>query len=162
MLDRIMITALALGLGACASTPGEEQVARQFWDAMAAGDMERAKTYAKPGTMDGVTASEGPKVERIDLQGVKTDGGSTVVPTRIVGTKDGKREELSFDTVLERDNGVWKVDFDKTLESMLGFSLKGTMEAMGKAMGEALEGVGKAVGEGLGGGEKPAGGAGAK
>lgn len=106
-------------------------------------------------------ATEGPTVERIDLQGVKTDGGSTVVPTHIVGTKDGKREKLSFNTVLEQDNGAWKVDFDKTMESMLGFSMKDTMETMGKAMGEALKGVGKAIGEGLG-GEKPAGGAGAK
>jgi hypothetical protein len=152
---RIFPIVLALLAASCANTMSQEDVAREFWNAMAAKDIAKAKTFAKPGTMEGVSANEGPGVETIEFKPVKMESGQALVPTVLTGIKDGQRQILSFDTVLEEDAGAWKVDFDKTTTSMLGFSMQEMMESMGKAMGEAMKGMGEAVGKGLGDAAQP-------
>jgi hypothetical protein len=151
LFTRIYPIVLSLLVVGCTNTMSQEDVAREFWNAMAAKDIAKAKTFAKPGTMEGVSANEGPGVETIDLKPAKMEGGQALVPTVITGLKDGQRQTLSFNTVLEEEAGTWKVDFDKTMTSMLGFSMQDMMEGMGKAMGEAMKGMGEAIGKGLGG-----------
>ena len=151
-LDTAIVVSLCLILGACASSNlSQQEVARDFWTAMAVKDFAKAKTYAKKGTMDGITSKNDSRLDKIDLKPVIEKNGLTVVPTTITANESGQDKAVSFNTVLERENGEWKVDFEKTTTSMMGFSMQEMMEGMGKTMGEAMKGVGEAVGNGLGG-----------
>jgi hypothetical protein len=150
------VAALCILLSACANNqPSQQEVALDFWSAMAAKDLAKAKTYAKPGTMDGVTANIDSNVDKIDIKPAVEKNGVTVVPTTVIATENGEQKSRAFDTVLEQEGGEWKVNFEKTTTSMMGFSMQQMMEGMGKAMGEAMKGVGEAVGKGLSGGQKP-------
>ncbi len=143
---------LCLILAGCAGPQlSQQEVARDFWSAMAAKDLEKAKTYAKKGTMDGVTPNDDSSMDKIGLKAATKKNGVTVIPTTVTATENGHEKSISFDTVLDQENGEWKVDFEKTTTSMLGFSMQDMMEGMGKSMGEAMKGVGEAIGKGLGG-----------
>lgn len=151
-LNKATIYCLILILNACAGPQlSQQEVARDFWSAMVSKDLDKAKTYAKSGTMDGVTPNNDSAMDKIDLKPATVKNGLTVVPTTVTATENGHEKTLSFDTVMDQENGEWKVDFEKTTTSMMGFSMQEMMEGMGKAMGEALKSVGEAVGKGLGG-----------
>jgi hypothetical protein len=150
------IIGLCLLLSACGEKHlSEQEVALDFWSAMAAKDLAKAKTYAKSGTMDDVTANNDSNVDKIDIKPALEKNGVTVVPTTVIATENGEQKTRAFDTVLEQEGGEWKVNFETTTTSMMGFSMQQMMEGMGKAMGEAMKGVGEAVGKGLSGVQKP-------
>ena len=155
MVNRIKffsVAALCILLSACASNqPSQQEVARDFWTAMAIKDLAKAKTYAKSGTMDGVTSNNDSTVEKIDIKPAMEKNGVTVVPTTVTATENGEQKTRTFDTIMDKENGEWKVDFEKTSVSMLGFSMSEMIQGVGKAMGEVMKGVGEAVGKGLGG-----------
>lgn len=149
------VIGLCIVLTACGGKHlSEQEVARDFWSAMAAKDLAKAKTFAKTGTMEGVSPNEGSAMDKIDLKPSKVENGLTVVPTTVTATENGEQKTTSFNTVLEQEDGEWKVDFEKTMTAMMGFSMQDMMEGMGKTMGDAMKGVGEAIGKGLG-GEQP-------
>ena len=131
----------------------QQEVARDFWTAMETKDLAKAKTYAKKGTMDSVSPNNDAKIDKVEIKPSKVENGLTVVPTTVTATENGEQKTTSFNTVLEQEDGEWKVDFEKTTTSIMGFSMQDMMEGMGKAMGEAMKGVGEAVGKGLSGGK---------
>lgn len=155
-LDKAIVFSLILFVGACAGDlhPSQQEVARDFWTAMEAKDLAKAKTYAKKGTMDNVSPNNDAKMDKVEIRPSKVENGLTVVPTTVTSTQNGEQKTTSFNTVLEQEDGEWKIDFEKTSTSIMGFSMQDMMEGMGKAMGDAMKGVGEAVGKGLGGGEK--------
>jgi hypothetical protein len=130
--------ALSLALAACAGSGAQQDIARQFWDAMKAQDITSAQSFAKTGSMSGVSANKSAVVETINLQDATTEGSKAVVPTQLIGSRDGKREQLSFNTVLEQEDGSWKVNFDETMSSMMGLPAQGTM---GKPIGRGMGGT---------------------
>lgn len=140
---------LLIVAGCAGNTMKQQEVAREFWSAMSAKDIAKAKTFAVAGTMEGVSASDDSGIDEVNLKPSRIENGQALVPTVLTGMKDGKRQTLSFNTVLVQAGDSWKVDFDKTTNSMLGFSMQEVMEGMGKAMGEAMQGVGAAVGKSL-------------
>ena len=144
------IVGLCVLLSACGGKHlSEQEVARDFWTAMAIKDLAKAKTYAKSGTMDGVTSNNDSTVEKIDIKPAMEKNGVTVVPTTVTATENGEQKTRTFDTIMDKENGEWKVDFEKTSVSMLGFSMSEMIQCVGKAMGEVMNGVGEAVGKGL-------------
>jgi hypothetical protein len=123
--------AISLALAACGGSAAQQDIARQFWDAMKAKDIATAQSFAKTGSMTGVTANRTAMVESIELQEPTVDGSKAIVPTQLIGTRDGKREQLGFSTILEQEDGSWKVNFDETMNSMMGLYSPGTMGKAG-------------------------------
>ncbi len=130
--------AIALVVTGCASSGAQQDVAQQFWDAMKSQDIKTAQSFAKTGTMNGVTVNKNAAVETISLQEARLENNKALVPTQLVGSRDGKREQVSFTTVLEQEDGTWKVNFDETMSSMLGLASPGVMGTTGKAQGEGM------------------------
>ncbi len=109
LLKFFSVAALCILLSACAiNQPSQQEVALDFWTAMAAKDLAKAKTYAKSGTMDGVTSNNDSNVEKIDIKPVMEKNGVTVVPTTVTATENGEQKTHAFDTVLEQEDGAWK------------------------------------------------------
>ncbi|MGR8933360.1 MAG: hypothetical protein ACU837_03090 [Gammaproteobacteria bacterium] len=123
-LKTIILIALLPFLAACANTMAQprivapQDVAREFWTAMVSKNIAKAKTFAKADTRDEVGANDETAIEKINLQPSKKKDGRIIVPTLMLGIKDGRRQTLSFDTVLIQEIGEWKVDFVKTSASM--------------------------------------------
>lgn len=149
IMNTIGAISLLLLVTACAAKKSQQEIASDFWAAMMANDIAKAKSYAKSDSMNNVTPKDNAQVEKVEIRGMREENGLTYVPTTITGTENGKPQRISFDTVLAKEDGDWKVDFNKTSSSMLGFSIDEVMEGMGKAMGEAMKGVGEAVDKGL-------------
>ena len=149
LIKTIGAISLFLFVSACATKRSQQEVASDFWAAMMANDIAKARSFAKTGTMNNVTPKDNTNVEKVEIRHAREENGLTYVPTTIIGKENGKPQNLSFDTVLDKEDGEWKVDFDKTTTSILGFSMENVMEGMGKAMGKAMQGMGDAVGKGL-------------
>ncbi len=120
-------------------------IAEQFWDAVQANDVEKARSLAVAGTMDNVRLDEtddGPGKKEFGDAEIADDTAS--VPTHFTGID----YDLNFATVLEREGGQWRVDYNATVNSMIAASLKLMGEAISDAMKEGTEEVGKALSEG--------------
>lgn len=123
-IRKISFAVLSLFVAACANTMAQQgantpqEVAREFWSAMVSKDIAKAKAFTKSSTRDIVGAGGGPEIEKINLQPSKKEHGQMLVPTVMSGTREGSEHTLSFDTVLVEEIGEWKVDFEKTAESM--------------------------------------------
>lgn len=130
-LRKITFAVLSLFVAACANTMAQQgvntpqEVAREFWSAMVSKDITKAKTFTKASTRDIVDAGEGPEIEKINLQPSKKEHGQVLVPTVMSNIKDGQEQTLSFNTVLVQEIGEWKIDFEKTAESMRAAVSKG-------------------------------------
>lgn len=154
-LSAMFLSSVLLLLTACAGQQklSQQEVALDFWSAMAAKDLDKAKSFSAKGSMEGVTPNNEDSIEKINIKQATVKNGLNVVPTTVTATEKGEEKTHSFDTVMVEEDGQWKVDFEKTMTSMMGFSMQEMMEGMGKAMGEAMKGVGEAVGKGLSGGQ---------
>ena len=137
-----------------------ESVAKAFWQAVRKSDLEKAQSFAMLGHLKDMTF-KGEMMKSLSLSKPEIIGNTAVVPTELVMAKDGGKEDTHiFNTMLALIDGQWKVDYNKTMVSLIGFDpnelmqgmkegLEGMGEAMGEAMKEGLEGMGEAMKEGF-------------
>ena len=161
MLRTTLTALLCLLLAACGSSSNSpESVADAFWQAVRKSDLEKAQSFAMPGHLKDMTF-KGEMMKSLSLSKPEIIGNTAVVPTELVTAKDGGKEDTHiFNTMLALIDGQWKVDYNKTMVSLIGFDpnelmqgmkegLEGMGEAMGEAMKEGLEGMGEAMKEGF-------------
>ncbi len=122
-------------------------IAKRFWDAINADDIQTARSYATKKSGDGLslkergTASSG----KVSFGNVKIEDNRTAIET-IIQASEGETElEFPIETILVKEDGQWKVDFDQTLMSMLG----GAMGEMIEGLKKGFEEMGKSIAEGL-------------
>ena len=157
MLRTTLTALLCLLLAACGSSSNSpESVADAFWQAVRKSDLEKAQSFAMPGHLKDMTF-KGEMMKSLSLSKPEIIGNTAVVPTELVMAKDGGKEDTHiFNTMLALIDGQWKVDYNKTMVSLIGFDpnelmqgMKEGLEGMGEAMKEGLEGMGEAMKEGL-------------
>ena len=93
--------------------------AEAFWDASQKGDVERARGLVLP---SGSTEIEepgegGPGIGDFALGDAEVDGDEAKVPTTLYGLGENDME-ISFATVLAKEDGEWLVDLDRTTSEM--------------------------------------------
>lgn len=126
-----------LSTGGCGAAGGPESVASSFWDAIMAGDKEAAKKYATKNSMADLEIEPAQPGEKRDIElgkAVESDIQATVPTTLITQTGD-QETRVPLNTILIKEDGAWKVDWNQTLASMLG----GMMGEMVKGMSEAMK-----------------------
>lgn len=137
-------------VGADRDDPGPKGVVLGFLAASDAGD--------EPAALDLLTANskEGLSFNPESFPGgtatfgeVMEEAGEFIVPVTM--SAEGEAQEMPF--VVREEDGVLRLDLDRSMERMLGFSPQSLMEEMGGAlaegMGKVMEGVGEALAEGL-------------
>lgn len=123
-------------------------VAKGFWDAINADDINTARSYATKKSGDCLelkkrdTASRG----KVTFGDVKNEDNRTIIETTIQASEGETNLEFPMKTVLVKEDGQWKVDFDQTLMSIFGGAvgemiegLKKGFEEMGKSMADGLQ-----------------------
>lgn len=106
-------------LGGCQTALSPEQVSTAFWEAMAQGDLEAAKKHATQESQSLVTKQQNLEGASLKTGEVIVDGPHAKVATIITLTKPENSKVLTFDTVLLKENGLWKVDYQQTLDNLL-------------------------------------------
>jgi hypothetical protein len=131
-------------LNGCQSGPPPEKVTQAFWEAMAQGDPEIARTYTTQVSQYLVTKQ--PELEQASLRtgAAKVDGDSAKVATFLT-LKRPDNKKIAFDTVLVEEDYQWKVDYLQTMNNYLHLpfgqifkSLQGIGEAINRDLQQHL------------------------
>lgn len=152
----IFLTAL-LFLVSCTYSDNPQNAAERFWKAVSENKMEKAEIFSANGTMENTSLINNADVKVIEITGKHSlEKENAYVPTKVQIIKDGQTRKYEFNTVVVKENGEWKVDFNRTQIEMIGYSIKQFEESlknvgrdMGKAIGEAMKEMGKAMGEAM-------------
>jgi hypothetical protein len=134
-----------LAAGGCGAAGGPESVAENFWAAIMAGDKEEARKYAAKDSVAELELEPKQPGEERDIEfGKAVESNNQVsIPTTMITTTNGQEQRVPLNTVLVKQDGDWKVDWNQTMASMLG----GMMGEMMKGMSEAMEGMAEEMGK---------------
>ena len=129
-------------LSGCQTVATPEQVTLEFWEAMAQGNLESARKHATQETQHLVTKQQNLEGASLKTGEVVIDGPNATVSTIMTLKKPESNKPLSFNTVLLKQNDLWKVDYQQTLNnlSVLPFGeLFKSLRAIGDVINKELE-----------------------
>jgi hypothetical protein len=110
---------LLLILGGCSTATTPEEVAWQFWDAVARQDENSARRYTTEASRVKIDLSQGRWQDAVVTFGeVRIKGDDAGIETRIVLSEQKEAPPIELQTVLRRENSQWKVDYEKTMQSL--------------------------------------------
>lgn len=152
MLNRTVFI-MIIFMVSCTQIDSPPDVTEKFWNAMENKDTEEARKYALPGELDSYSTEDMPNVELVAVSDeAEIQNDKARVGTEIKMNTDENVRIYKFDTVLAELDNKWKVDYDRTVNSMMmssvkqfGDELKQMGREMGKALGEAMKEMGEAM-----------------
>ncbi|MDO9141149.1 MAG: hypothetical protein Q7U38_12575 [Methylobacter sp.] len=124
-------------LGGCQSLSTPEQVTLAFWQAMTEGDTGTAKKYATPETQHLVIQQQHLEGAALQTGVILIDGVNATVATVMTLKASENKKVLSFETVLLKENDLWKVDYQRTLNNFLNLPFGDVFKSL-HAIGETL------------------------
>lgn len=130
-------------------------VAKGFWDAMNAKDIQAVKSYVTKESADKLQIKDKDDTAncKVTFGNIKIEDDKTIIDTTM-HTYDGTTElQVQMQTILTKEEGQWKVDADQTMMSMFGGAMGEMMKGLGKALEEGFkngfEEMGKSMAEGM-------------
>ena len=130
-------------------------VAKGFWDAMNAKDVQAARSFVTKESADKLHIKEEDTTAscKVDFGNIKIEDNKTTIETTMQ-TNDGTTEfQVQMQTILVKEEGQWKVDAEQTMMSMFGGAMGEMMKGLGKALEEGFkkgfEDMGKSMAEGM-------------
>jgi len=130
-------------------------VAKGFWDAMNAKDIQVIRLYVTKESADKLQIKEKdtPGNCEVTFGNIKIEDDKTIIDTTMQ-TNEGTTEfQVQMQTILVKEDGQWKVDADQTMMSMFGGAMGEMMNGLGKALEEGFkkgfEEMGKSMAEGM-------------
>jgi len=130
-------------------------VAKGFWDAMNAKDIQVIRLYVTKESADKLQIKEKdtPGYCEATFGNIKIEDDKTIIDTTMQ-TNEGTTEfQVQMQTILVKEDGQWKVDADQTMMSMLGGAMGEMMNGLGKTLAEGFkkgfEEMGKSMAEGM-------------
>lgn len=131
------LLSLLLLLSGCQAALTPEQVTTEFWEAMAEGHLDSAKKYATQETQHLVTKQQNLEDATVKTGAILIDGSNATVTTVMTLEKPESNKDLSFDTVLLKENDLWKVDYQRTLNNLSNLPFGDIFKSL-QAIGETL------------------------
>jgi len=133
IIQPLLVSMLLLSLSGCFGTSPED-VARQYWDAVLAGDEQQAKalsvdpeeagleTFIQPGSGSSVTFGE-----------TIIDGENAEVPTVLTWVDENNTVSYQLSTALVKQDKDWQVDAYATRRSLINSVYNSTLTDLQKA-----------------------------
>jgi len=143
-------TCLALfGIIGCSGAGKPDNVAQKFWSA---DNIDAAKTYCTDLSQKAIEGAKEamPKVEDLKVEPATITGDTAVCPTSF----KFQGHEASFQTHLMKENGAWKVDYEKTMGDFASSAMKQGQDALKGAGDQAIQGAQDALKNATGGDKK--------
>ncbi len=129
-------------LSGCQSALSPTQTATAFWNAMKEGDLESVREYTTQESQYLVTKQQHLEGVSFKTEEALIDGHNAKVATVITQKNKLNSNVLSFDTVLSKENNLWKVDYRQTINSLsfLPFGeVFNSLRAIGDVINKKLE-----------------------
>lgn len=129
-------------LSGCQAALTPEQVTTAFWVAMAESNLGSAREYATQGTQHLVTKQQNLEEATVKTGTILIDGSNATVATVMTLKKTQDNKALSFDTVLLKENDLWKVDYQRTLNNLSNLpfgDIFKSLQAIGETINKELE-----------------------
>jgi len=130
-------------------------VAKGFWDAMNAKDIQAVRLYVTKESADKLQIKDKDVTAncKVTFGNIKIEDDKTIIDTTMQ-TNEGTTEfQVQMQTILVKEDGQWKVDADQTMMSMLGGAMGEMMNGLGKTLAEGFkkgfEEMGKSMAEGM-------------
>lgn len=117
---------ILLFFSGCQSGKSPEEVTTAFWQALAQGQIEKARIHVTDGSKHLVNLQDIEKNSTIDIGEAIVEDSNASAPTTI--TRHNKR--VTFDTVLLLEQDVWKVDFLQTQMNISMLPLDGVFKSL--------------------------------
>ncbi len=98
------------------------EVARSFWEATQAGDMDLAQTFATGSESVSLNTPEGGDagITNVQIGEATIEGERASVPTTLTNTMASEQpSDLAISTLLVQVDGDWKVDLDQTMNEVM-------------------------------------------
>lgn len=145
----ISLSGALLLLSGCASDEQQAQNnARKMWQAMAQGEISKAREYVTLATRDGLSSERtGHDTEFAFGDATRDERGRMLVPTTMSETRDGKIEAIPFTTIMLKEDGEWRVDMHATTGSLVGGAMGEAFRALGKGLQSFGNELGKTIDE---------------
>ena len=130
-------------------------VAKGFWDAMNAKDLQAVKSYVTKESADKlqVKDTEAPSNCKVSFGNIKIEDDKTIIDTNMQANDGTTEFNVQMQTILVKEEGHWKVDADQTMMSMFGGAMGEMMKGLGQALEEGFkkgfEEMGKSMAEGM-------------
>lgn len=124
-------------LGGCQVVLSPEQVTTAFWEAMAAGNLDSARKYATEETQHLVTKQQNLENALVKTGVILIDDSKATVATVMTLKNPENNKDLSFDTVLLKENDRWKVDYQRTLNNLSNLPFGDVFKSL-RAIGETI------------------------
>lgn len=130
-------------------------VAKGFWDAMNAKDIQAVRLYVTKESADKLQIKDKDVTAncKVTFGNIKIEDNKITIDTTMQ-TYDGTTEfEVQMQTILVKEHGQWKVDADQTMMSMVGGAMGEMMKGLGKTLEEGFKKgfkeMGKSMAEGM-------------
>ncbi len=144
---------LLVWLGGCGYLPGGSgpgEIAAEFWDAMRAGELDRARALSSRTSDDLLGRWQGRfSIEEIDLGETFQNERSAIVETSLVTMRGEFELRASFQTHLVREEREWRVDVDRTRQEFAKAAIASAAARVRGAIAEGMVELGEALEEGL-------------
>lgn len=154
---RRLLVSLVFLVGCGLVSPSPESVAEDFWQAIASGDTEQAKSLATKGSLRRIERM----ADRMELEDVELGEAIVKEDTAEIETSfEGETEPVVFTTYLVKTEDGWRVDPRLSRQAMnaalveasvadLRDAFRAGAGALGEAMEEGLEEASEAMREAL-------------
>lgn len=134
-------------LSGCAQKMTPEEVAHGFWQAVVDNDLDRARELATPATQKNVDVLDNKEqmLKRVEVGTSTIAGSKATVPTTLIGDDKGKETRIELTTYLAQEKEEWKVEADRTVNTLLNASLEnmlqnltGDLSELGGALNQSI------------------------
>ena len=126
---------LFLLLNACSEANTPAEVTRLFWDALIINDIEKAQHYTTQQSKQQIKIDPDLNIKNAALKigEIRINDQQATVQTLFVYQKPeakNQKPDLNINTYLIKDNGIWKVDFQKTTRLLPGKAFRDLMQSL--------------------------------
>lgn len=131
-------------LSGCYADKSPLEIAQYFWDAMTTQDVEKASSCTTVETRNLINTSIGQfRGASVTLGKVLIDGETTTIETTLHTCKSGTETTLPLFTILKKEDGLWRVDYLQTKNTIrVDSSLSGItrdLEELGKKLSDRVD-----------------------
>ena len=149
MRTLLVTVAAVLLLGGCGlGSSSPEKVARNFWRAVADGEMDEAKKLATPASLRRIERmSSRREFEDVEVESAVIQDERAEVETLLVVGEEG--DPVVFTTHLVQTEDGWRVDSKKSWQAMNAAFVEASISDLQEAFRAGAGAIGEAVEEGL-------------
>lgn len=124
--------AILLILSACTQKLTPEEVTHGFWQAVVNNDLETARKLTTKASRKGLDLLDNneKKLKAVEVGTATITGDTSTVPTTLIGDRSGSETRIKLTTYLSKEEQVWRVDGDKTVNALMTSSLQTMLQSL--------------------------------